>query len=147
MEKIDLNNKTVLVTGAAGFIGSNLVHRLFNDLKEGTIVGIDNLNNYYVPSLKIYCLDEMDKHKPSGFNYKSIRGSIADRELVNKLFEEYHFDIVVNLAAQVGVRYRLRTLMSISNPTSLASTTSSKPVATIPWSTWSMPVAPCVWRQ
>ena len=79
-------------------------------MKEGTIVGIDNLNDYYDPMLKIYRLDELDKHKPAGINYKSIRGSIADRELVKKLFEEYHFDIVVNLAAQAGVSY------SIENP-------------------------------
>ena len=102
--------KTILVTGHAGFIGSNLVHRLFNELKEGTIVGIDNLNNYYDPSLKTYRLDELDKCKPSSINYKSIKGSIADRELVNTLFEQYHFDVVVNLAAQAGVRY------SIDNP-------------------------------
>ena len=100
----------ILVTGHAGFIGSNLVQRLFKEMKEGTIVGIDNLNNYYDPSLKTYRLDELDKCKPSGINYKSVIGSIADRELVNKLFAEYHFDIVVNLAAQAGVRY------SIENP-------------------------------
>ena len=102
--------KTILVTGHAGFIGSNLVHRLFAEMTSGTIVGIDNLNDYYDPSLKIYRLDELDKAKPSGINYKSIRGNIADRELINKLFEEYKFDIVVNLAAQAGVRY------SIENP-------------------------------
>ena len=97
----------ILVTGHAGFIGSNLVQRLFKEMKEGTIVGIDNLNNYYDPSLKTYRLDELDKCKPSGINYKSVIGSIADRELVNKLFAEYHFDIVVNLAAQAGVRYSI----------------------------------------
>lgn len=110
MQKIDLNGKTILVTGHAGFIGSNLVNRLFAEMKSGTIVGIDNLNNYYDPSLKIYRLDELDKLKPSGIHYKSIKGSIADRELIDKLFAEYHFDIVVNLAAQAGVRY------SIENP-------------------------------
>lgn len=110
MQKIDLNGKTILVTGHAGFIGSNLVYRLFHDMTSGTIVGIDNLNNYYDPSLKIYRLDELDKYKPSTINYKSIRGSIADRELIDKLFAEYKFDIVVNLAAQAGVRY------SIENP-------------------------------
>ena len=102
--------KTILVTGHAGFIGSNLVHRLFSEMSSGTIVGIDNLNDYYDPSLKIYRLDELDKSKPSGINYTSIRGNIADRKLINKLFEEYKFDVVVNLAAQAGVRY------SIENP-------------------------------
>lgn len=110
MQKIDLNGKTILVTGHAGFIGSNLVKRLFHNMKEGTIVGIDNLNDYYDPMLKIYRLDEIDNYKPSGINYKSIKGSIADKGLIDKLFTEYKFDIVVNLAAQAGVRY------SIENP-------------------------------
>ena len=102
--------KTILVTGSAGFIGSNLVKRLFQEMTEGTIVGIDNLNNYYDPSLKEYRLQELDKAKPVGINYVFVKGSIADRDLINKLFEEYKFDIVVNLAAQAGVRY------SIENP-------------------------------
>ena len=102
--------QTILVTGHAGFIGSNLVKRLFKEMKEGTIVGIDNLNDYYDPSLKEYRLRELEKAKPAGVNYISIKGSIADRELINRLFREYKFDIVVNLAAQAGVRY------SIENP-------------------------------
>ena len=110
MNKIDLNNKTILVTGHAGFIGSNLVSRLFVEMKSGTIVGIDNLNNYYDPKLKIYRLDELERKKPSEINYVSVRGSIADKILINNLFAEYKFDIVVNLAAQAGVRY------SIENP-------------------------------
>ena len=110
MQKIDLNSKTILITGHAGFIGGNLVYRLFHDMASGTIVGIDNLNDYYDPMLKIYRLDEIDNYKPSGINYKSVKGSIADKELIDKLFAEYKFDIVVNLAAQAGVRY------SIENP-------------------------------
>ena len=102
--------KKILVTGSAGFIGSNLVKRLFKEMKEGVIVGIDNMNNYYDPSLKEYRLKELAAAVPVGIDYKFVKGSIADRDLINKLFEEYKFDIVVNLAAQAGVRY------SIENP-------------------------------
>lgn len=108
---------TILVTGSAGFIGANLVKRLFNDMKSGTIVGIDNLNSYYDVSLKEYRLKELEalhtqtvNGKQSTVNYQFIKGSIADRELIDRLFAEYKFDIVVNLAAQAGVRY------SIENP-------------------------------
>lgn len=110
MQKLNLDNKTILVTGHAGFIGSFLVRRLFGRMKGGTIVGIDNLNDYYDPKLKLYRLEELDRCKPAGINYKSIKGSIADKELVDGLFAEHKFDIVVNLAAQAGVRY------SIDNP-------------------------------
>ena len=102
--------KTVLVTGSAGFIGSNLVLRLFKEMGEGTIVGLDNMNSYYDPSLKEYRLRELEKAKPEGVDYVFVRGSIADRDLVESLFEKYRFDVVVNLAAQAGVRY------SIENP-------------------------------
>ena len=103
--------KTILVTGSAGFIGSNLVKRLFKDMQEGTIVGIDNMNAYYDVSLKEYRLSQLkDESEKLKVNYHFVKGSIADRELINKLFEEYKFDIVVNLAAQAGVRY------SIENP-------------------------------
>jgi nucleoside-diphosphate-sugar epimerase len=112
--------QNILVTGSAGFIGANLVKRLFKELKEGTIVGLDNLNNYYDVSLKEYRLNELStlhsqltttlNSQPSTLNYKFIKGSIADRDLVNSLFEQYKFDTVVNLAAQAGVRY------SIDNP-------------------------------
>lgn len=109
---------TILVTGSAGFIGSNLVKRLFNDMKSGTIVGIDNLNSYYDVSLKEYRLKELStlysqltlNSKLSTLNYHFVKGSIADRDLINRLFAEYKFDVVVNLAAQAGVRY------SIENP-------------------------------
>ena len=110
--------KSIFVTGSAGFIGANLVKRLLNDMTEGTIIGLDNLNAYYDVSLKEYRLRELEtlysqltqNSKLYTLNYQFVNGSIADRELVNKLFEEYRFDIVVNLAAQAGVRY------SIENP-------------------------------
>lgn len=108
--------KNILVTGSAGFIGANLVQRLFTEMTEGTIVGIDNLNNYYDVSLKEYRLKELDSYyaqltnTPLTLNYKFVKGSIADKDFINKLFAENKFDIVVNLAAQAGVRY------SIENP-------------------------------
>ena len=110
MQKKDLNNKTIFVTGSAGFIGSNLVLRLFKELSEGTIVGLDNLNDYYDPTLKDYRLSEIEKAKPAGIEYEFVKGDLADKAMIDKLFEEYKFDVVVNLAAQAGVRY------SIENP-------------------------------
>ena len=104
--------KSILVTGSAGFIGANLVLRLLESQEPTKIVGLDNLNNYYDPSLKEYRLkliDDKAKAHPE-HNYNFIKGSIADKELVNRLFKENQFDIVVNLAAQAGVRY------SIENP-------------------------------
>ena len=108
--EIQLKGATVLVTGSAGFIGSNLVKRLFKEMPTGTIVGIDNMNDYYDPSLKEYRLREIEKAVPEGIRDQFVRGSIADRELVGRVFREYQPDIVVNLAAQAGVRY------SIENP-------------------------------
>ncbi|WP_177161461.1 NAD-dependent epimerase/dehydratase family protein [uncultured Fusobacterium sp.] len=106
MEKIDLSKKTVLVTGAAGFIGSNLVKELYNRFSDIKVIGFDSVNDYYDVNLKEYRLTELKNFK----NFTFIKGNIADKTLVEKVFEEYKPEIVVNLAAQAGVRY------SITNP-------------------------------
>ena len=110
MVKIDLNGKNLLVTGSAGFIGSNLVKRLFKDLDNATIVGIDNMNDYYDVSLKEWRLKELEGLVPSDIKYAFIKGDIASKETIDNIFEEYKPQVVVNLAAQAGVRY------SITNP-------------------------------
>ena len=104
--------KTILVTGSAGFIGANLVLRLLEGSEPLRIVGLDNLNDYYDPSLKDYRLGLIAARAQAHpeHEYRFVKGSIADKALVDSLFGEYKFDIVVNLAAQAGVRY------SIENP-------------------------------
>ena len=106
--RIQLNGKIILITGSPGFIGANLVLRLLKEMTSGTIVSMDNMNNYYDPALKEYRLSLINVAcKSSHTKHISIRGSIADKTLVDELFGEYHFDIVVNLAAQAGVRYSI----------------------------------------
>ncbi len=110
-KNVDLNNKKILVTGAAGFVGANLVIKLLSELNGSTIVGIDNMNDYYDVSLKEYRLSEIEEaKKTSQSEWVFIKGSIADKNLIDKTFSQYKFDVVVNLAAQAGVRY------SITNP-------------------------------
>ena len=110
MQKIELDNKGILVTGSAGFIGSNLVKRLFRDVKNATIVGIDNMNDYYDVSLKEFRLNELKGLVPEGIKYEFVKGDIADKATIDGLFAQYKPAVVVNLAAQAGVRY------SITNP-------------------------------
>ena len=111
MQKINLNGKTILVTGAAGFIGSNLVKRLLLEVKDATIIGVDNMNDYYDVSLKEWRLDGLNgMNGQNGNKWVFVKGDLASKETINGLFEQYHPTIVVNLAAQAGVRY------SITNP-------------------------------
>lgn len=111
-KNVDLNNKTILVTGAAGFIGSNLVNELLKTAEPAKIVGIDNMNDYYDVSIKEYRLKETEKlaSKKGAGVWEFIKGNIGDKALIEEVFSKYRPDVVVNLAAQAGVRY------SITNP-------------------------------
>lgn len=109
---IDLQNKSILITGAAGFIGANLVMELLRGTAAVTIVGLDSMNDYYDVSIKEYRLTEIEKlaRKAPNSRWHFVKGNLADRSLLERLFQEHAFDLVVNLAAQAGVRY------SIINP-------------------------------
>ncbi len=104
--KVDLENKTILVTGSAGFIGYYLSKRLLDEIDGVKVIGFDSVNDYYDVSLKEYRLDDLSKYD----NYTFIKGNLADKECINKIFKKYKPSVVVNLAAQAGVRY------SITNP-------------------------------
>lgn len=106
MNNSNLKNKTIFITGSAGFIGSNLAKRILKEEKDTQIIGLDNLNEYYDIKIKEWRLAELNKFS----NFKFIKGDLADKETVENIFKEYHPNIVVNLAAQAGVRY------SITNP-------------------------------
>lgn len=111
MKNLELSNQIILVTGAAGFIGGNLVTKLFKGNQNITVIGIDNMNDYYDVALKEYRLSEIEKTaKDTANKWIFIKGNIADKETINNLFGKYRPSIVVNLAAQAGVRY------SITNP-------------------------------
>lgn len=106
---ISLTNKTILITGVAGFIGSNLVKSLLHDFRNVKVIGIDNLTDYYDVSIKIERLKEIESIKG---DWIFIKGSIADKNAIEKIFTDNNISIVINLAAQAGVRY------SITNPDS-----------------------------
>ena len=105
---IELNNRTILVTGSPGFIGANLVLRLLSELNSGTVISFDNMNGYYDPKLKEYRLRLIEEAcKTSKVDHVFIKGDLSDRSIVDRVFAEYKPSIVVNLAAQAGVRYSI----------------------------------------
>ena len=102
-EKLDLNHKAILITGAAGFIGWYLVKRVCVENPDAKVIGFDSVNDYYDVRLKEYRLKDLEQYG----NFEFIRGNLADKKAVNEIFEKYHPEIVVNLAAQAGVRYSI----------------------------------------
>jgi UDP-glucuronate 4-epimerase len=105
-QKVDLNNKTILVTGAAGFIGANLINEILKKFNIKTVIGLDNVNDYYDVKIKEHRLENIKKYE----KFEFIKGNLADKEIIDNIFKKYKPEIVVNLAAQAGVRY------SITNP-------------------------------
>ena len=107
MEKISLEDKSILITGAAGFIGSNLCIRLLKEVEGVKVIGLDNMNDYYDVNIKNYRLEQLSE---VGGDWTFINGDLSDKQTINGIFSQYHPNVVVNLGAQAGVRY------SITNP-------------------------------
>ena len=107
MEKISLEDKSILITGAAGFIGSNLCIRLLKEVEGVKVIGLDNMNDYYDVNIKNYSLEQLSE---VGGDWTFIKGDLSDKQTINGIFSQYHPNVVVNLGAQAGVRY------SITNP-------------------------------
>ena len=107
MEKISLEDKSILITGAAGFIGSNLCIRLLKEVEGVKVIGLDNMNDYYDVNIKNYRLEQLSE---VGGDWTFIKGDLSDKPTINGIFSQYHPNVVVNLGAQAGVRY------SITNP-------------------------------
>ncbi len=99
----DFSNKTILITGVAGFVGGYLAKRVCEENPDAKVIGFDSVNDYYDVRLKEYHLKELEKYP----NFEFIKGNLADKKIVDEIFEKYHPDIVVNLAAQAGVRYSI----------------------------------------
>ena len=110
LQNVSLHNKVILITGAAGFVGANLVMSLFNNIESSLIIGVDSVNDYYDVSLKEYRLQQIVSSVKHDNQWIFKKGNIADKEFLQSIFNEYKPDVVVNLAAQAGVRY------SITNP-------------------------------
>ena len=109
LKNINLVGSKILVTGSSGFIGANLIQALIKTNLSMTIIGLDNMNDYYDVSLKEYRLQQIEEvfAKNKNVTWRFVQGSIADKSLVDSLFREYRFDVVINLAAQAGVRYSI----------------------------------------
>lgn len=107
-EKVDLNDKTILITSSSGFIGANLALRLLKEMDVGTIVSVDNMNGYYDPGLKEYRLNLINEASyNTPVDHTFIKASIANKRLMDDVFGTYHPSVVVNLAAQAGVKYSI----------------------------------------